>query len=54
MANAELANFLRCPDGMAHSWAYLGKLTQMYRCTRCAMHASKAKLQEVSNAELHR
>lgn len=49
----------RCPDGMAHSWVYLGKGLQLYRCGRCAQTATKkdvkaATEQEVTNVSIPR
>lgn len=41
---------MRCPDGFAHVWTYLGKPTQRYACSRCAHRISKQDLQEASRA----
>lgn len=41
---------LRCPDGFAHVWNYLGKASQTYACSRCAHRIGKRELQETTNA----
>jgi len=53
VVNGNGPDYLRCPSGVAHVWRYRGKASQRYSCTLCAMVIPKAKLQEVSDAELH-
>ncbi len=38
-----------CPDGRVHSWTYLGRRMQAYRCVLCVNRISKSLLKELTD-----